>query len=348
MDFVLDRLEIQADKICSIKVDEATTKKNSKLPVFVPQYGTFRRLLTEVLDIRNIPKKLFLRALAECTSDPDEKRFLEILCSKEGTIPYRTMILEKEVTFLKLLKIVKSCKPSMSLLLEHLPRLMPRPYSIANSHLLGAKKVRIVFSVYRENELKGLTSSFLENLILNRESGTIPFYIRERTAFSFSKSDSEDFNQILIGAGTAISPFIGYLEMKNHFSASSRGETWLFMGCRYKNTNYIYRELLAKFLNRKIVNKLFEAFSRDPPEENSNKTVKYVQDLIIQQKVEFLEFLKRENSKLYVCGNPKMLEEIQEIIQNLLAVEGQLESVEAKSLVIEWKKTKKYVEDVWH
>ena len=60
MSLILERLELMedGDKPCSIKLDEETTKKNSKIPLFIPPLGTVRKLLSEVLDVRNIPKKV--------------------------------------------------------------------------------------------------------------------------------------------------------------------------------------------------------------------------------------------------------------------------------------------------
>jgi methionine synthase reductase len=339
VNFIIDRLGIchESDRTIAIKLDERTTKKNTKLPVFMPKYGTYRRLLTEVLDLRNIPKKLFLRSLVECTKDVNEKRFLEIMCSKEGTIPYRNLILDKEGTVLQLLETLKSCRPSFKLLLENLPRLMPRPYSIANSSSIDKQKIRIVFSIYREADLKGLTSSFLENSIQN---GNIPFYFRNQTAFSFNEADM-NCNQILIGVGTAISPYFGFLEQKSVLKSSGNGETWLLVGCRYKNRNHIYENQLKQYLNEGTLSRIYEAFSRDSPG-------KHVQNLILENKAEFLEFLLNEKTRLYVCGSPKMVEDIQQILERSLA-EVQSSTVDdIKKKIVEWKKSKKYVEDVWH
>ena len=51
-------------------------------------------------------------------------------------------------------------------------------------------------------------------------------------------------NLIMIGAGTGLAPFIGFLE---HLSAShlkngiNLGENWLICGCRYPNRDEIYK-----------------------------------------------------------------------------------------------------------
>ena len=61
VDVLIERLNFGdvADVPCSVAVNEGTSKRNPKVPDFIPTSGwSLRRILTEVLDIRSVPKKV--------------------------------------------------------------------------------------------------------------------------------------------------------------------------------------------------------------------------------------------------------------------------------------------------
>ena len=61
-------------------------------------------------------EQAFIRSLLEVTTDPIEKRLLEVLCSKQGSQFYSLLCLDKGWNILELLKSLPSCRPSLSLL----------------------------------------------------------------------------------------------------------------------------------------------------------------------------------------------------------------------------------------
>ena len=97
--------------------------------------------------------QMFLRQLAECTSDPEQKTRILQLCSRQGNQPvitdqssllvlmlflmlglgsveYGSLIREQFTSFLDVLDAFPACMPTLSIVLEGLPRLQPRPYSV--------------------------------------------------------------------------------------------------------------------------------------------------------------------------------------------------------------------------
>ena len=61
VDVLIERLNFGAvaDLPCSLAVNKGTSKRNPKVPDFIPTSGwSLRRILTEVLDIRSVPKKV--------------------------------------------------------------------------------------------------------------------------------------------------------------------------------------------------------------------------------------------------------------------------------------------------
>lgn len=79
-----------------------------------------------------------------------------------------------------------------------------------------------------------------ENFKLNFQ---IPVF--GRTNQNFRLPDDVTVPVILIGPGTGVAPFIGFLD---HRAAQREtqpddqfGEVWLFYGCRHKDRDYLFR-----------------------------------------------------------------------------------------------------------
>uniref|UniRef100_A0A0A9ZI52 Methionine synthase reductase n=2 Tax=Lygus hesperus TaxID=30085 RepID=A0A0A9ZI52_LYGHE len=223
---LLKRLGLDEQKNAPIEI---TVKKGvkKKLPIYLPLVSTPKIILESVLEIRGILKKGFLRSLAEYTTEYKEKRRLLELSSIEGAAEYDKYILQQGLTLSDVLTEIPSCVPPLSLLLEHLPRLMPRAYSIASSPLSCGKRINIVFNlVVTPRGRMGVCSSWLKNKFEDvddlskkfekmgvqdssptRTSKTIPLFFRKPSNFRIPTPI--DAPLILIGPGTGVAPFIG-------------------------------------------------------------------------------------------------------------------------------------------
>jgi methionine synthase reductase len=76
-----------------------------------------------------------LRILAHYTKNEQEKRRILELCSLQGSDDYTRYLRQPNVNIFDLLEAFPSCRPPIERLLEHWPRLLPRPYSISSSPL---------------------------------------------------------------------------------------------------------------------------------------------------------------------------------------------------------------------
>ncbi|XP_050096542.1 methionine synthase reductase-like [Anopheles aquasalis] len=334
-----DAAASRADSGWCVEVDKGTTKKAAKVPPFVPTTVTLRRLFAECLDLRAIPKKAFLRALASYTTDTSERRFLEILCSKEGSAEYEKIILKHGKGFLSLLKLVPSCLPPASLLVEHLPRLMPRPYSIANAYREDATRPVIRF-LFSHNPIEpGITTTYLQGVKLG---SLVHFYFRQSSDFTYK--DSELANDVvMVGTGTGISPYLAFLEHRAAALESGRvlGKAQLIVGFRYRDRSYLCREEIAEYVRRGVLDGCREAFSRD-----GDARFKYVQDCIVEHRAA-IEQTMAEGSIFYVCGDSKLL--LPQIADTftLHIISGGGNAALAASTVKALKSAGKYREDVW-
>ena len=76
-------LESRLYSTFSISLMKDTKKARAKVPDYVSSEVELKSLFESSLDIRFVPKKLFLRSLTEFTSNPEQKRRIAELCSKQ-------------------------------------------------------------------------------------------------------------------------------------------------------------------------------------------------------------------------------------------------------------------------
>ncbi|KAJ8723173.1 hypothetical protein PYW08_003085 [Mythimna loreyi] len=365
VDLIISHLNLDATADLPYTLTFDNSIKGSKIPPHVPVKSTIRHVLTQCVDLRSLLKKAFLLALSKYTKNNKERKLLEYLCSKEGTAAYSTHILEKSICILDIFTNLKSCKPPIEVLLAHLPRLLPRPYSIVNSGLKDDKVIKICFSVMKtNNNRKGLTTGWLESLILNEdlslENGiknltissdkhivkeTIPIFLRKNVNM-FCLPTNLETPLILIGPGTGVSPFIGFLEERETLKESNPdiklGVVWLFFGCRNPELDFIYEEELNGFLSRGTLNKLFTAFSRVEGHET-----KYIQDAITQNGEEVTHLIN-DGATVFICGDLKtMAAEIKEILVKCFMDHHNMTVEDAQNKIFEMQKDKRYVVDAW-
>lgn len=328
--------------LCEQKISiQLIAGSKKKLPNYLPQQTSIRKCLQECLDLHAIPKKLFLRSLMEHLADDEDKRVLAILCSKEGAAEYTERILNAGIGFLDILKMFQSWnKIPFQLLLEHLPRLLPRPYSVANSPLKDRNLLKIWFSL---NEPPGIATKMLQDMI-GKATALVPIYLRQSNAFTYTSNEMND-PVILIAAGVGVSPFLGFLEHREETQKLEVGvrlpNANMFFGCRHENES-LCKDIFKHHLRAGSLNDLKEAFSRDVSSQ-----FKYVQDQIKSNGTLIVDELLKSNCRLYVCGSASMVQDVRKSIQNCFTDILAYSNVDASGFIQNLIKDKRYIEDTW-
>lgn len=343
------QLENNIDDTFQLLISPKCIKKTAKLPTHIPNRCTPYKLLRDCLSIHAIPKKQFLNVLANCCEDNDERAFLSSLSSKEGSNYYNELILERGLKLLDLLELCPSCKPTLEVLIEHLPRLLPRPYSIANNPV--ANDLKIIFSILTEKP--GVTTDMLNNLTIRffnsanpLELPTITLYARQLNQFRFTAEEATERNHILIGVGTALAPFLGFLELKQQLLENAGfktlGDTWLFAGA-INETHLPHRDRILAYKETGVLQRYFESFSRV-----SSATFHYIQEQLVAYASEFVEFLHQENTVLYICADGGSISKsIEKAIVECLTQVKHITLEEATQELQLYKQNGKYREDLW-
>lgn len=97
----------------------------------IPPSVTVQHLFTRYLDIFCKPRKLFLRQLAQFAINPAEKVKLEGLSNKNGSRAL-SEYLKDNPSHVDVLRDFPSAHPTLDFLVEMLPLIKPRLYSIAS------------------------------------------------------------------------------------------------------------------------------------------------------------------------------------------------------------------------
>jgi len=324
-------------KPCLLKLRTDLIKPKSKLPAQLPSSVTsLEFLFTSALDLRCVPKKLFVRALLEHTTSDEDRDLLSQFCSKEGAKAFAERVTEKKMTILELLDLVPSCIPPATVFLEHLPRLLPRPYSISSSVMETPGQISWLFTKVTEPQ-PGVATTWMSGL---KSGDSLSFYPRVSNNFC-PPADAEQ-SYIMVCAGSGLGPFLSFLKdrkMKREKGEGLKGKCWLMYGCRFKDADSLYDKLIKdKYDN--VLDKVSLSFSRET--ESSG----YVQNKIEEEKVEILNWLIDNKSMVFVCGDAKgMANGVKEAIKKILKEKlGDLDGAKFFQTMIA---DKKYKEDIW-
>lgn len=370
---LLTKLGLSDKKDCPVclTVKSETKKKGAVIPDYVPEKCSLQYLLTWCLEIRALPKKAFLRALVEYTSDAAEKRRLLELCSKQGNSDYNNFIRDHAISVLDLLNAFPSCQPTLGLLIEHLRKLQPRPYSAASSNLFHPGKLCFVFNVVnfepcsgRTFPRKGVCTGWLAELAeeseamavtgsINTFSASTPqisIFIRPSTSFHLPLESSVPI--ILVGPGTGIAPYIGFLQhremQRRQKKESIFGDTWLFFGCRSHDKDYLFRDELRSFVENGTLTHLKVCFSREALSTTNEYAPKYVQEHIKIYSQDVVRILTKENGYFYVCGDAKnMAKDVNAVLADIFCAELCVDKLEAMKILASLRDEKRYLQDIW-
>ncbi|KAJ3611106.1 hypothetical protein NHX12_021122 [Muraenolepis orangiensis] len=367
VDAILHRLGLQVKRNHRVQLAlcKDTKKRGAQLPPHIPGTCSLEYLLTWCLEIRSVPKKAFLRALVECAGDSVQKRRLQELCSKQGSADYNRFIRDSSLCLAELLTEFSSCTPPLSLLIEHLPKLQSRPYSAA--------RLRFVFNVVelpacsgRRDGRQGLCSGWLSELVapLLVRPGTsgsqalLPkIHVNMRPSGSFRPPSDPAVALIMVGPGTGVAPFIGFLQQREierqNNPDTAYSETWLFFGCRHKEGDYLFREELEGFVSSGTLTHLELCFSRDGEAEAGSTAAppacpRYVQHSLLLHRRRVCQLLLQHNACLYVCGDAKnMAKDVNDTLMEMMRAELQLDQLDAMKKLAALREEKRYLQDIW-
>ncbi len=224
-------------------------------------------------------------------------------------------------------------------LVAMLPKLSPRLYSISSSPAAHAGEIHTTVAVVRyrahNRERGGVCSTMFADR--SQPEGRLPIYIQPNNRFRLPRNSDNPI--IMIGPGTGIAPFRGFLHERRALGAS--GKNWLFFGERSAATDFLYGEELESMRKDNFLTRLDLAFSRDQEHKI------YVQDKMLEQAPLFWAWLQ-DGACVYVCGDAtRMAKDVDGMLHTIVEQQGGLNREAAVDYVQSLKDQHRYHRDVY-
>ena len=289
-----------------------------------------RSWLTEKREITRLTRSFIASAAAQA-QDAGLKR---LLAPDQAEAFARLLANEQPIDLLQRVSGAWSADDLVSALRP----LTPRLYSIASSQkVVGAEAHLTVAHIeYRRGgETRwGAASHFLAS---RAEGERLPVYIERNERFRLPRDGDRDL--IMIGPGTGVAPFRGFLQERIAVGAS--GRHWLLFGDRNFRSDFLYQLEWQRALKQGQLQRLDLAFSRD----GADKV--YVQQCLREQGRELFAWLQA-GAHLYVCGDAtQMARDVHTALLAVLAKHGGLDADAAVDYLDEMQQQGRYARDVY-
>ena len=195
---------------------------------------SLRLAIAYFADVLSSPHKDCLWALAAFASAPEEAQRLRRLSLPEGKDEYTAYITKSHRSLLEVLRDFPSMRPlPIGAFFGSLaPRLQPRFYSISSSPALHPSCVHITAAVVRDvmptgRVHEGIASTWMQRCLGAGAGGAaptggapVPVFIRHSN-FKLPKDPSVPI--IMVGPGTGLAPFRGFLQERMALKKSGEG-----------------------------------------------------------------------------------------------------------------------------
>jgi cytochrome P450 / NADPH-cytochrome P450 reductase len=304
------------------------------------------RLLTEFVELQQVATRKQIQIMSENTRCPvtRPKLLAYVGDDAESAERYRSDILSKRKSVYDLLDEHPACELPFHAYLEMLSLLAPRYYSISSSPSGDASRCSVTVGVVEApaSSGRGVYKGVCSNYLGNRRAGdTVHATVRETRA-GFRLPDDPWMPIIMIGPGTGLAPFRGFLQERAARKArgTSLGPAMLFFGCRHPDQDFLYADELKSFAADGIT-ELHTAFSRaDGP-----KT--YVQHLVAAQKDKVWSLIE-QGAIVYVCGDGgKMEPDVKAALMAIYRERSGGDEAAGSRWIDDMGTKNRYVLDVW-
>jgi cytochrome P450 / NADPH-cytochrome P450 reductase len=339
---VADRFDIAPE--ARIKLHAAGGRKGV-LPVDQPIQVS--RLLGDYVELQDVASRKHITVMAAHTRCPHTGPKLRALSGDDeaSQAKYRAEVFNKRKSVIDLLEEFRACELPFNVYLEMLPPLRPRYYSISSSPLVSPSACAISVAIVNEPHRSG-TGTFegvCSNYLRPQRAKNVVYAFVKDTKSAFRLPDDPSVPVIMIGPGTGLAPFRGFLQERAALKKQGKtvGPSHLFFGCRRPDQDFIYADELKAF-EADGTTTLHVAFSRA-----SGHPKTYVQDLVKAEAATLWELLQK-GAHIYVCGDAsKMAPAVRAAFIALVADRGGIPRADAEKHLDTMTAENRYCTDVW-
>ncbi|MGW4484803.1 bifunctional cytochrome P450/NADPH--P450 reductase [Amycolatopsis sp. NPDC004368] len=319
---------------------------HTHLPVDEP--APLLGILASCVELQDVATRAGIEVLAGCTEDPAQRAELESLAGDDeaARARYQERVFTPRRSLLDLLEEFPACKVPFGVYLDLLPPLRPRYYSISSSPLTDAKVASVTTGVLRAPVRGGGGTMFTgvcSNYLAGSPDGSTVFVFVRPPTIEFRPPDNPHTPMIMVGAGTGLAPFRGFLQERAALREQGVpiAESLLFFGCRNADQDFLYADELREY-DRQGVAKLHVVFSNAPVDGR-----KYVQHEIAAAGDEVWRLLQ-DGAAVFVCGNANtMAPGVRAAFTTLFAEKTGAGEADAQAWLAGLRASNRYLEDIW-
>lgn len=352
---------------CHIKSMDGT-------PVKVPSPATLDALFEHYLEICAPVSRDAIASLAAFAPTEDAKTFLASISRNKDA--YAEYLASRHVNLGRLLEHACHGEAAwsglpLSLVVETLPAMRPRYYSISSSSVVQARRAAITAVVadttltIADERIPGLATNYLLSLTGSATQPTashphgltyslpvpdqplqgshLHAQVRKST-FKLPAMASTPI--VMVGAGTGVAPFRAFVQERARLKAVGRdvGQTKLFFGCRNPDQDFIYANEFAD-MQTKLGDSftMTTAFSR--PDNREDK--RYVQDCVAHDAETVCNLLVDSNAYFYICGSAAMARDVTDAVAKIVMSRQGWSEAQMKEFTDRQKRQKRWMQDVW-
>jgi cytochrome P450/NADPH-cytochrome P450 reductase len=323
----------------------------------IPRSGTHTHLpieepapllgvLGSCVELQDVAARDDIQTLARYTTDPDQKAQLESFAGDDADshARYTEHVFTPNRSVLDLLDAFPACEVPFEVFLDMLPPLRPRYYSISSSPMADPEVCSITAGVLRGPARSGVgtfTGICSGHLSIVPENGTAFVFVRE-PSIPFRPPENPHVPMIMIGAGTGLAPFRGFLQERAILQQQGVpiARSLLFFGCRRPDTDMLYADELSKYEERGVV-RVENAYSR------ADARCRYVQDAMLDSSDEVWSLLQQD-AVVLVCGNAgTMAPGVRSALQKIFRAHTGAGESDAEAWLAGLRSADRYLEDIW-
>ena len=324
----------------------ATGSTPTHLPVDEPY--PLLGILAGCVELQDVASRAGLTAMAAHMpegSARDELAGLAGTDDEAAKARYREKIAVPRRTLLDLLEDHPECDLPFAEFLDLLPPLRPRYYSISSSPTMSsdvALTVGVLEGPARSGDgstFRGVCSGHLSEV---PERGTVFAFVRQPT-IPFRPPENPHVPMIMVGAGTGMAPFRGFLQERE--SLRARGvpiaTSLLFLGCRDREDDLLYADELKAYEADGVAT-VITACSRIKGYPH-----RYVQHALEASADQVWETMQQD-AVVLVCGNAStMAPGVRAALISVFRAKTGAGAADGEAWLAGLRTSNRYLEDIW-
>jgi NADPH-ferrihemoprotein reductase len=321
----LDYLKLDPDAIFTLNRITGEKRAPFLSPCTIRDYLTYYADLTGPLKKSSIQKLLLYSGDNTIIKDGVEEMVTHAT--------FQNWVHESRRIFLDVLQRLPGLELSLEGLIDVVPFIQPRFYSISSSNLLHPKDIHLCVGLNRFVTSQGRThwgvcSNYLCNLTPESRA---PMFVK-KSLFKLPKDISQPV--IMIAVGTGIAPFRAFVQER---AMSPNSENMLIYGCMREKQDFLYGDELRQVKNLELIT----AFSHD------QEQLIFVQDRIRENGKLIWDWINNKNAWIYVCGHTAMSDGVMSALADIGMRYGNLNKAEVEEFLKTLKKLNHFQFDVF-